>query len=209
MKTILASAIIALISSTAFAQSVSVADLRAQIDARVGGLNEYQELLNDPDPARSMAAMEIMMASGDPALVKMAKDYGIFSPNAAVRKAALDGYFASGPVLEMQFDLKDLRDANYFAMRAIEPYSGTVTTENTAFVQISVGDWVEKDQCFTVNGWENGLDEGCFLRNSENGTSLYFFGRWWFLTLNDQGELTGSGSGPRNSGIPISIQVAQ
>jgi len=209
MKRLLGSVAITLMSSAVFAQSISVEDLRAQIDARVGGLNEYQELLNDPDPARSMAAMEIMMASGDAALVKMAKDVGIFSPNSAVRKAALDGYFASGPVLELQFDATDASRQDSMGSD-MKWYSGSVSSELIGFAQVQIGDLDTGKQCFGAVGFnDNVLDAGCFLRNSENGVSLYLWAKWWNLVLNDQGALVGSGGALYTMNLPISIQIAQ
>lgn len=42
------------------------------VDQQMSNLNPYQELLNNPDPARSLAAMKVMLESGDEALVRMA-----------------------------------------------------------------------------------------------------------------------------------------
>jgi len=216
MRVLLAAAAIVLVSSAVFAQSISVADLRAQIDARVGGLNEYQELLNDPDPARSVAAMEIMMGSGDPALVKMAKDYGIFSPSPAVRKAALDGYFSSGPVLEMRFDASTMDDFGYIT-RVLGPIDGSVAGNGVGFVSVKLGDWIDNKSCYSAPVYDRlFLEDGCFLRNSENGVSLYLWNVWWFLVLDDEGALVGSGNAFSDNsrygsigGLPISIQIAQ
>lgn len=35
----------------------------AQNDARVGGLDQHRELLDDPDPARRLAAVQVMVDS--------------------------------------------------------------------------------------------------------------------------------------------------
>lgn len=213
MKKILISFILIIVSTAIQAQSISVEDLKAQIDARVGGLNEYQELLNDPDPNRSMAAMELMMASGDETLVNMAKNYGIFSPNPAVREAALNGYFASGPVLEMLFDGSNLDDSTDMT-RVLGPINGSVSGTGIGYVSVKLGSYDAKNQCYTANVLSRTfLENGCFLRNSENGVAIFLWETWWRLTLNDEGALKGSGRASYNgrsiNGLPISIQIAQ
>jgi hypothetical protein len=50
-------------------------------------------LLDDPDPDRSLAAMQIMIGLGDPQISRMALQHSLTSTNPAVRRAALKGIF--------------------------------------------------------------------------------------------------------------------
>ncbi|UWS78292.1 hypothetical protein N1037_13510 [Phaeobacter sp. G2] len=99
-------AALSILAGAASAQSLSVADLQAKIDAELSKGNEYVELLNDPDPARALKAMELMLESGDDVLVKAALDYGIYSPDKNVRNLAIKSFLDTSPRLEIQFDGK-------------------------------------------------------------------------------------------------------
>ncbi|NOR63726.1 MAG: hypothetical protein GQ535_14690 [Rhodobacteraceae bacterium] len=214
MKPIIAFAIALAIASPISAQSVSLEDLQRQIAAELAQSNQYAELLNNPDPAHSLAAMKVMLRSGDPILVDLAMNYGLYSPNPAVRRAALDGYFASEPVLEMEFDASELRFATSLA-QILGMLGGSVSADRIGFASVKLGGWDDKNSCYAAQVSEElFLDDGCFLRNSENGVSLFLWRRWWHLELNDQGALSGSGntriSNVRDvDGLPIRLQIAQ
>jgi len=55
----------AIMSYATFASAqMTPEDLKAQVDSRSGNLSGFQELLDDPNPRRSLAAVEGMLASG-------------------------------------------------------------------------------------------------------------------------------------------------
>ncbi|MGH1446998.1 MAG: hypothetical protein ACRBBO_13240 [Cognatishimia sp.] len=177
----------------ASAQSLSAADILAQVDQKVSGLNEYQQLLNDPDPARSMAAMEIMLGSGDAALERMALDYGLYSPNPVVRRAALDAFFSTQPTLGIYLTQTEGDENRYWAKKA-EEGRGSVLEDGRIFFSIQVGKFDDAQNCYSrIENTE------CRVRVSDTDVGITIWGQWHALKLNDQGELVGSGSFPFSS----------
>lgn len=168
------------------AQSLSAADIKAKVEAKVGGLNEYQVLLNDPDPVRSIAAMEVMLESGDSALVRMALDYGLFSPNPQVRYIALKAFFDSSPTLRMTMDGSKVEDQRYFTT-SVSELDGTVGSGLIGFASMKVGKYDPERSCY-----QHETRNVCFVRLSETEVSISPWNNDWFkATLNDQGQLIG------------------
>lgn len=185
-KTIFSALLTGVFSFSAAAQTLSPAEIMAKVDEKAGSANEYQVLLNDPDPGRSMAAMEIMLESGDPKLQRMALDYGLFSPNKLVQYAALKAFFESLPVLRLYIDGSEVKDQDYFA-RSINDLSGTVDQNKRGFATIKVGEFDPKKSCYKYIGYDS-----CFVRISETEVAINpWRNKWLHLTLNDQGELRG------------------
>lgn len=201
VKTILPALLISAgLSFSAAAQALSPAEIKAKVDEKAGSSNEYQALLNDPDPGRSMAAMEVMLESGDSKLQRIALDYGLFSPNRLVQYAALKAYFESRPVLRLYIDGAEVKDQDYFA-RSIGELSGTVDQNKRGFATMKVGEFDPKESCYRHNN-----NNSCFIRISETEVAINpWRNKWVQFTLNDQGELIGvAGFAPP---APIRIPV--
>jgi hypothetical protein len=176
----------AVLSFSAAAQTLSPAEIMAKVNEKTASANEYQALLNDPDPSRSMAAMEVMLESGDPKLQRMALDYGLFSPNKLVQYAALKAFFQSRPVLRLYIDGSGVKDQDYFT-RSIGELSGTVDQNKRGFVTMKVGEFDPKGSCYRHTNYNS-----CFVRISETEVAINpWRNNWVQLTLNDQGELIG------------------
>jgi hypothetical protein len=172
------------------AQSLSIDDLKAQVDQTVSARGEFEELLSDPDPARAMAAMELMMGSGDPALMRMAVENGIFSSNPAVRATALKAFLAARPTVSAfltigeEFDASQRNWVNGQAARI----GGSVSPDNVAYFSLRVGDYDAEQDCYM------NLDprQGCLFRVNDQVVSFRIFDNWNALTLDESGELVGS-----------------
>jgi hypothetical protein len=178
------------LATQAAAQSLSIDDLRAQIDQKVGAQNEFQALLSDPDPARAMAAMEIMMASGDAALMRMAVETGIFSSNPAVRATALKAFLGAKPTVTAFLTLGDAYDTSQrnWVNGQIARMNGSVTPEDVAFFSLRVGDYDAEQDCY-MNGDPR---QGCLFRVTDQVVSLRIFDVWNGLALDEAGELVGA-----------------
>ena len=186
------------------AQTLSAADIKAQVDQKVAGLNEYQMLLNDPDPQRAMAAMRIMLDSKDPDLVRMALSYGIFSPNPAVRRTALEAFLASGPALRVTVDGSGANDPKDFAY-FVKSLGGTIDEKGMAFLSLLVGAFDAEQNCYLLAD-----TKGCVFRLSDAGQALMLWNTWWSLELGADGHLVGTGDMRKgNTGIGISIPVTR
>ena len=184
------------------AQTPSAADIRALVDQRVSGLDAYRELLADPDEVRAVAAMEIMMAADDPALRRMALEFGLFSPAPAVRSAALDAYFSSGPTLGLRLTPDENANAGYFR-NDIAEYSGSIQADGTAFVPVTVGPADPGRRCYL-----DAAGADCVIRNTDSEVSLLLWGNWWKLDMDAEGQLVGSGNSRRGTLMSAVVPVS-
>lgn len=191
--------------SLAQAQTLTVEELRAQIDARVEALNPYAELLNDPDPARSMAAMQIMVQSGDPVLEEMAIEFGILSSDREVQTEALFAFLSKISTVTVQLDGSEYLDQN-FSNLVRNNLRGAVGQDGMGFITFEIGQWDASRSCFgdqgscivTLNG-----NSVVFLTGQ--GRTDYFSGR---SEINNAGQLVGFGSiYALNSDLPTLIEI--
>lgn len=188
MKTLILAAAVscAVFGEQAFAQSLSPAEILAQVEEKTKVTNGYQDLLNDPDPARSMAAMEVMLESGDAKLQRMALEYGLYSPNPQVRYTALKAFINGKPVLRMRLEGAKVKDQDYFK-RSINDLGGTINSAGVGFLSMKVGEYDPERSCF-----QHQENNGCFVRISETEMAINPWNNDWFsVTLNDQGQLVG------------------
>jgi hypothetical protein len=176
----------AVLATTAMAQTLSPADILGQVEQKTQVTDGYRDLLNDPDPSRSMAAMEVMLESGDTKLQRMALEYGLYSPNPQVRYIALASFFESQPVLRMQMDGSKVKDQDYFKS-SVQDLAGTVDSAKVGFIALKVGDFDPERSCY-----QHQENNGCFVRISETEVSLNPWNNAWFtVQLDDQGQLVG------------------
>ncbi|HRO15753.1 MAG TPA: hypothetical protein PLL33_12055 [Paracoccus sp. (in: a-proteobacteria)] len=155
-------ALVLLLAAPAGAQNLSVEEIGKLIDERVNALNPYQAILNDPDPERALAGMEIMLQQGDATLRRMALEFGLLSPNPTVRRTALEGFLASGPALSIRFDGTGIEDKG-FGTWIPNLWNGTVDSENIGYWRIQVSGQDEETKCYLD---QNGK---CFITVNSDG----------------------------------------
>lgn len=173
------------LATAAGAQGLSPEEIGALVDEALGTQNEYQELLTDPDPRRSRAAMQIMSASGDPELVRMALDFGLSSTDPVVRRMALEGFFNSAPALQLTFDGSGLEDTRAF-VNDISRMGGSYDDAMTAYAVLKVGDFDPAASCWTWDGQNQ-----CALRLTDAGSAIHFQGYWYPIVLTEDRTLRG------------------
>ncbi|MBI6630811.1 hypothetical protein [Pontibaca salina] len=155
------------LATSVAAQTPTPEEIAALVDQRVSALNPYGELLNDPDPERSLAAMQIMLESGNAELTRMALEFGLLSPNPVVRRAAVEAHLKSGPTLTLKFEGGDDPDPN-FTSTVVGYYSGSTEPGNQGYWKIKVGEYSADDGCYLhVNA-----RSGCFVTVNSDG--VYF-----------------------------------
>ncbi len=183
-------------------QAQTAADIKAMVDEKMGALDEFAALLNDPDPERSLAAMAIMIGHDDAQISRMALQYGLTSTSAPVRKAALKAYFDTGPVLNIYIDGKSLDEAKFNA--AITGQSGTVDASGSGFLSVKAGAFDDAEGCYDFHTNSN----YCFVTLAESNVGISLWSRWVSLTLNDEGNLTGMVQVDRlTPSVPVTIPV--
>lgn len=198
--TLLVLALLANIPLEASAQTPSAEELKAQIDQRMADLESYRELLDQPDPMQSLAAMEVMLASGDSTLQRMALDFGLYSPDPGLRRKALEGFFNSGPSLAVTFDPSGLEGDFDVSMNQV---SGSVSPDGKGFATFLVGEFNPEQNC-----WMNARTSYCLVSLTEASISVLFYGDWGQGQLQDDGTVNGFADLARMSSIPFSFPVA-
>jgi hypothetical protein len=167
------------------AQSLSAADIAAMVDERMGGVDEYAALLDDPDPDRSLAAMQIMIGLGDPQISRMALQHGLTSTNPAVRRAALKGYFDTQPNLEFYIDGSNFDLAGFTTRMA--NVSGSVDANGNGFMTFRVGAFEDGMNFYVYQNWPN----LCLVQLSESSVTITAWRKATSFKLDETGLLIG------------------
>lgn len=152
------------ISTSVAAQALTAEEISRMLDEQAATPNPYAALLNDPDPQRSMGAMKIMMESGDPQLISLAKEFGLLSSNPRVQKEALGYYLATRPNLAVQFDLSKEDGVSSSFLNA---FRATENLQQQAFTTWRIGEYDNKQQCFVWDG-----DDDCMFKINANGVFI-------------------------------------
>jgi hypothetical protein len=172
-------------SHGATAQSLSAADIAALVDERMGGVDEYAALLDDPDPDRSLAAMQIMIGLDDPQISRMALQHGLTSTNPAVRRAALKGYFDTQPNLEFYIDGSNF-DLPGFTVRMAN-VKGSVDANGNGFMTFRVGAFDGGKNCYVYDNWP----DQCLIQLSESAATITVWRKATSFRLDETGVLIG------------------
>ncbi len=199
--------LLALISGAgASAQSLSVEEIRAKVDQSLRDLGSYQELLADPDPARSSAAMKVMLESGDAELQRIALDYGLYSPNPVVRRKALEGFFASEPRIEVFIEGGSINGTSSWDRlnAAVRAYGGSLNASNTAYFTWKIGKYDAGGECFL-----DSEGKSCVVRITDSGVSIRPWDAWLLLTPNEEGSLIGAVAISNAGRFPLRIPIRQ
>jgi len=178
-------------SGPALSQTISLKDLTAKVDAQAGELGGFRALLTDPDPTRSMAAMQAMLTSGDTLLVSMALEVGAFSPNSAVRAIAMRGYFDGKPNISIKFDFspppEDENERNELQTQFPSMYPGaSIGSDWMGSMSRSVGSFDPAQGCYV-----EGQSEVCLVKLSGDTVSILLETKrksWVTLAMSEKGQ---------------------
>lgn len=193
---------------TAFAQ-MTPEDLKKQIDARSSSLNGFQELLDDPDPRRSLAAVEGMLASGDSNLERMALEFALTNPDATIRATALAFHLSKLPSIAVEFDASAVaEDQAENLADTLESLGGSIGPDKKGSFSFKAGPYSEELGCYPQS-----VDKKrCAMRLGAGSLSLYFSGtnvqgRWANLYADETGVLKGGVSLGYASNPPFSVPL--
>ena len=209
MKALMAfAAVMACMVSVATAQSLTPEQLQAMIDQELSRENPYKAILADPDPERSLAAMRIMLRSGDQELVAMALEFGLLSPNPQVQRVAVEAYMTTNPVLTVRLDGTDVKNTR-LASFVRENLKGTLDHDRIGFARLDLGALSEDGTCYKGRANSNCLltinRDGIFLTARFGTINVLLNAR---LVVNDAGQLEGIASlRGIDELVPISIQL--
>lgn len=184
------------------AQTLTAEEIAAMVDERVNALNPYAALLNDPDPQRSLAAMEIMLESGDPTLTRMALEFGLLSPNPTVQRTAVEAYLATGPNLTVQFDGSALEERRRFDEAMTRWLNGAVTADGDGTIQAWVGDFSTEQRCYQRRG-----ENDCLISVTPGGVAMWIGNTMsGNFSITDAGFLEGTAD-LYQVGVPVPVRI--
>lgn len=204
-KLLLGKALSALVLSVGLveAQTLDPDALVNEIDGQMSNEEKFLELLGDANPARARLAMEMMLDSDDPAAERLALGFGLNSADPVFQRIALDGFFRTGPSLQVSFDASGIENLKGFTSD-IQQLAGSVDDAQQGFAVLTVGDFSDAENCYQ---WAGSQD--CGIRLTDAGASIYFRGYWYEITLHDDSTLRGiSNMYYTEEPVPFVIPVA-
>ena len=188
-------------------------ELKSLVDTRSSNLSGFQELLDDPDPRRSLAAVEGMLASGDSDLERMALRFALTNPDPAIRATALEHHFSKLPAIAVSFDASNVKeDEMEDFILVLKELGGSMGPDKTGSFSYQPTAYNEKIGCFP-HASKTGL---CAMRLGAGFVSLYFSGgfvsgRWVNFQADETGILRGGvnfqySNSPAGS-VPLTIRL--
>lgn len=187
---------------TANAQAMTAAEIREAVDQELASQDEYLNLLSDPDPRRSRAAIRAMMGSGDVDLVRLALDAGLVSDDPVVRRVALEAFFGSSPLLQVMLDGAAVENRSWFNS-SIESARGTVDASGKGFFVSKIGEFDPAQSCWL---WADG--QRCAVALNDSGPVIQMFTGWSAMSLTEDGMLVGqTNMGNVAEPVPFAIPV--
>lgn len=194
------------IATHAESPSISLEDLKAQVDKKVSDLDEYRALLNDPDPARARAALQVMIASGDPVLQQMAVETGLLSADVSVRRSTMDYFMGTRPTLLVRLDGASIEGLHFFNT-VTKSLDGAIGPNKEGTILVSLGEFSAEHNCYLYADQA----EQCAV---SLGVGEVFVEAGRFMsasfTLGEQGTLVGYARLLNVSeGVPAKIQLLE
>ncbi len=166
---------------SAQAQS-NASNLVAEAQKKAEEINEVLRALQSSDPNTQYALLKILLEEKDPALVRIGREFALFSTNPVVQNMAIVSVFETNPQVRM----------NITGGTGLESYGwvehvGGVATETTASAMLST-------QTFNGTCWATRNDTCRFFIRGLNVQYNYSFNSWKAqanLTLGPDGVLRG------------------
>lgn len=191
---------VALSATGAAAQSV-LDEIEGKITARADELRRAEELLSNPDPNVRVAAMEAIIASGDPALVRKAKEVGFYSDDLQLRAAAIKATLDAGGAFRAEFTIPEGKDVTPI-MNWLQSVGGSWSEDgSTGYLGFAVGDYTEEAMCWL---WHD--SRRCVFRMAGSEVATVDWNASAVMRLDDGAALTGAfvASG---RGKPVTIRI--
>ena len=164
----------------------------------------YAEMLNQDDAERALATMRVMLGSGDPELVRMATEFGIYSPNPEVQREALRGFLMSEPRLEVRFDGSEA-DGN-FANDMQTYYDVLPNADGLAVWTVQITGFDPEDECFLMDRPDTRLSP-CLIRIGPRSVAVNPANEWSSAQIEPDGWLASTVSLNQSNAVGVRILV--
>lgn len=172
------------LSAPAAAQ-VTLDELDAKAGAADAAMEEFRKRLNDPDPDRALAVLNLLISKGDADQRRLAVRHGLQSTDRAIHATTLRAIFDSKPTLRLVLDpVSDKPTRNYATI--VNNYGGVIDAEGTATITFRITGFNAENDC-----WIDERTDKCFVRLSGDVVSLLLYSKWGSYQLDGSGHLRG------------------
>jgi len=178
----------------------TAADILSQLDGVEAELRQLNDILTGPNEERALAAMRLMLASGDPALERMALRAGLSSTSGVARGVALEAYLSAMPTVVA---FATAQSDNPDGFRNWIEGVGSVSSDATGSFPIEVGPITEDGSCYGTRKYPR----NCYVRIGGTEVSFLIGGSWGSARLNENGELVGAISNGTYRTGPIALRI--
>lgn len=175
----------ALVSAPAFAQ-VSLEELDAAAQETDATMTAFRDRLNDPDPDKALAVLELMIRKGDVSQKRLAVRHGLESTDRAIRATALRAIFDSLPTLRIVLNpVSD--EANSSFNNEIARWGGVLDEDGNGSVTFKINGYDAGKACWTITRYKS-----CLVMMRADAVSVWFGDSWGNYELDgNTGRLLG------------------
>lgn len=167
------------------AAQVTLDDLDAAAGAADAAMEEFRKRLNDPDPDRALAVLNLLISKGDADQRRMAVRHGLQSTDRAIHATTLRAIFDSKPTLRLVLDpVSEEPNGNY--ANNVNRWGGVIDTEGTATITFRLTGFNSENDC-----WVDERTQQCLVRLSGDVVSLQMVQNWGTYRLDGSGHLRG------------------
>jgi hypothetical protein len=190
-----------LLSPSLVRAQMSLEDIKGQLEAGASELDEVDTLLADPDQNRRIAAMQLLLKSGNPLFERRAREAGLLSSDPDMRVAALKAVLEAGNPFKITLNLgdldEDLRQAWSQRLSGEGPFSDNGRAVTLTF---QIGGYNESLKCYPLLANSNVC--ALVLAGSEIALPWTFYSTMnGLLRLDESGQLVGEVSYSRGGTV--------
>ena len=169
---------------------VSLDELDEAADKKDAAMSEFRKRLNDPDPDRALAVLELLITGGDAMQRRLAIRHGLSSTDRAIRATTLRAIFDSKPTFRAVFVPAAEKPTVYY-YRTVQDSGGVIDSKGSGSVNFRVTGYNEDSAC-----WTHGRSNTCLVRVLGGDSVSIWFGKSWgnYVLEGGTGKLIGEQS---------------
>lgn len=182
-----------------------------EIEASVGSLSDemarVDALLSDADANKRLAAMDMLIKSGNLDYAKRAKEVGLASSDKQMQRRALTSIFDSGVPMRIDFPLTNVDEGETQVRRMVQSFDGSVR-EGDAYAQVllSLGKFDTENSCWV---YKNNSSICAIVPTGEHYVMPKTYGRTGAFRLNSSGVLEGDMTYYDGASFVFTIDLAE
>lgn len=179
-------------------------DIISAVNAGQSELDKVDALLADPNRNKRIAAMTLLLKSGNPSFVARAKEIGLTSTDTEMQAAALGAIFDAGGPFKMVFDLSKSDDEKNGVKNWLGGDGSWDEGSQRALYVFKTKPYDPKKKCWTPAN----TDTYCAF--TIVGRTIAF-GPWTSgvgsFELNGEGKLVGAFRNTNGDNVPVAVEI--